>query len=387
MNKIFGNFLLFFLVSMSHPGYAQPGTYIKNLGVCSRYFSVDNDSSIYVMLNNTIVRTDYEGRILFRKHYDAEMCAIASCSAGGIATLQVEGSYGSQNAILSRINTSGEKIWQAQIMNGRYFYSYTIKECRDKGFIIAVYSDNVMFIRTDSSGKEIWRNKASVSTWGEAHNIIETADSNFFVLIRGSIFKLNWDGELKWQKSYNNPVKLLNSENNGIALLGNDYLRKMDSEGNLIWRTTIPGKIISAVNVDSCYLISTHSSVMKIDNNKNVIWSSLQTLQLLPISIHKDKILFLNYFQPHEYQKNLTQVALVRSDEKARFTGILVSEFFQKPIFKGEMAKFKWLSSNVSDVNIYHRFNDENWKMLAGPVTNSGTFETIVPNNRGIDGS
>jgi len=187
--------------------------------------------------------------------------------------------------LLLKANNSGEYIWHKYYNINLSTYGSTIIETYNNNLLIGgrtevtdVGNTRWYLIETDTAGNIIWERTFGRSNYNNGHvqGIIETADSNYLAcgsypvasygggggeyLWDGCLRKIDTDGNLIWEKLYRNyschssdpddinissSINSLILENNGdILLIGSSlgyyplhrgFLMKMNSDGQIKW--------------------------------------------------------------------------------------------------------------------------------------------------------
>jgi len=172
--------------------------------------------------------------------------------------------YENQKVVLMKTNYLGDSIWVKQYGDDDSDnIGYTMASSNDNGFILAGTSTNLevksLLIKINYQGDTIWTKKYY---FGSPQCIIQTFDGGFIFstidqdyasgLFYQHIVKINGEGQLEWQHSFENRENilpgnnLLQLEDGSILLTGNTFyinspgmdqnatLIKFDSDGNYI---------------------------------------------------------------------------------------------------------------------------------------------------------
>lgn len=158
------------------------------------------------------------------------------------------------NQIL-KINGDGNVLWNTTI-TGNYFYEfYSIKETKDKGFILLGSSSSsgykdLCLVKTDKDGIKIWE-KIYGTDWEEVgKDVIQIADGSYLILGRAQnsnvggpmrlwLMKTDADGDTIWTRKYSvsndyfsyvYPEEFIQTDDNKIIVAGNS-----DLSGTINW--------------------------------------------------------------------------------------------------------------------------------------------------------
>ncbi|HLG33764.1 MAG TPA: T9SS type A sorting domain-containing protein [Bacteroidia bacterium] len=180
---------------------------------------------------------------------------------------------------LVKINNVGDTLWTKIIGDTVLFRnSYGIAQTSDSGFIVSAYnitSPNftafLYFIRTDASGNIVWtKNYGNINETNIISSIQETHDGNFIAAghsdstqQRSLLLKLNQNGDTLWTRTYS-----------GIA--GSWFTDvKQAYDSNYI----VTGEVNDTLNNGRSYV-----SLMKVDQNGNLLWSKMFVVLRYPIA-------------------------------------------------------------------------------------------------------
>jgi len=249
----------------SDGGYIVSGTYGRNtwsLWYC--YF--------YVM------KTDANGIEQWRKvygTYNMEHVAkyIQETSDGGFIIAGYEGVAGIYDAIVQKLDASGNLIWSKAFGDEDFFdQAYWVEELTDGGYIITgctqsfgANNTDVLLIRLDTNGETVWIKTFGYGGSDSGYCVIESADGGFIVVGTTDpdmynpdvwIIKTDLDGNIIWDKTFGGAdweeaYMIQQTYDNGYILVGttasfgagsNDILLfKIDAYGNNEWMKTFGG--------------------------------------------------------------------------------------------------------------------------------------------------
>lgn len=237
------------------------------VGETDKYVEIRYGGQGHIFEGNIfIMKTDYEGDILWRKEYG---------------------------------DTSG--------MQG----AYSFKKTPDNGFIIACYNkdnenEHLWVIKVDENGDSLWTKH--FHDYGAPQEILVTKDSN--IVLVGNVYlddisiymlKLNQMGDLLWSKIYKRSIfdmayNIQELTNGDLIISATTYtdsediwIIKIDSGGDTLWNTIINGemgdkpKAIFEIKNNNYLLFSeysifngvnyeVHPSVVKMNQEGDILW-------------------------------------------------------------------------------------------------------------------
>jgi gliding motility-associated-like protein len=130
----------------------------------------------------------------------------ATQDGGFVATGQHEGngSAGSCDVYVYRVDACGNNLWFKLIGNGGAEGGKSIKQTGDGGYIVACHYDNIgALIRMNDAGDVLWSKAYSGTNW--AFYADETANGDFICLGQAGsalyVFRTNSSGDMIWSKS------------------------------------------------------------------------------------------------------------------------------------------------------------------------------------------
>ncbi|NQY10067.1 MAG: T9SS type A sorting domain-containing protein [Flavobacteriales bacterium] len=264
-----------------------------------------------------IVHIDNEGNLLWAKTFGSARHetarAIERTADGGYAVYgsKWDGGSARQDSYLLKLNYAGNQIWAKYYGGSAADDGIAIQETSDGGFVMAGFDKSTtgmgdfQIIKIDSEGNEVWYQAVGGSGKDIAFDVIETKEGDFLVtgLYNGyfmysefefitpdsniHIYKLDKDGTIKWEKTYdkihNELVgQTVESPDGGYYILGSTqsagagsfdiYLMKLDTAGNIEWEKTY-GDVgfdygASIAISDDNYLYITGTSNIDLVSNK-----------------------------------------------------------------------------------------------------------------------
>lgn len=173
-----------------------------------------------------LIKTDSTGNEMWSKTFGGsgpEMGRAADeTSDGGYVIAGATGSYSDNSDVyLVKTDSEGNEMWSTTVSNPdahlNYDWSNSVRETRDRGYIIAGNSDmdrdvmNVYLIKTDSEGNTEWAQLFGERFYDYGSSVRETRDGGYIV-----------SGATKSATTGQNDV----------------YVRKVDSEGKKVWTKT-----------------------------------------------------------------------------------------------------------------------------------------------------
>ncbi len=232
---------------------------------------------------------------------------------------------GSPNDVmLKKLDNQGQQEWEKFFYNkdsksdeasySYYDYGRLVIQTHDNGYILACnsretvsiwgqydISKDIWIIKTDPNGEKQW----DCWIWGgyfseEPRAIHQTSDNGYIVACNdnkddyGHLYRLTSDGQIIWQKEYNEYIGYaLPADDGGFYICGKNYLKKVDKDGDLIWEKTLQYEL-SDSNLknmikfdDNSYLLcgnvfdsdtqSWKNLLIKTDNFGNKIWEKTFT--------------------------------------------------------------------------------------------------------------
>jgi hypothetical protein len=247
--------------------------------------------------------------------------SIQKTADGGYVVAGYSSSYNSggwREAWILKLDSSGNIQWQKAYGDGTADKEATsIELTADGGYIVAGYCDSCnsgatdfWVFKLDSSGNKLWEKTYGGSGDDYARSVHTTSDNGYIVggytnsfgagEVDAWILKLDFNGEVQWQKTYGatfgDVIWCLQTTSDGgfiasgssDSLSGNQaWIVKLDSSGNIQWQKTYGGT--SSYNVwfiqetsDGGYITAGDTSpsnfdgldiwVLKLDSAGNIQW-------------------------------------------------------------------------------------------------------------------
>ncbi len=196
---------------------------------------------------------------------------------------------------LTKLDTSGNLLWQKSYGGSKDDLAYTVKQAADSSYLIVGYTlsndgdvagqnhsakNDIWAVKTDKSGTLLWQKTLGGNSNDYANSFIQTNDKGYLVIgytssYDGDVFgnygqddlwviKLDSSGATQWQKTYGGTdndranfavetndggyVITGHSESNDIDLSSNYgnkdfWLLKISQAGNLEWKKSVGGNL------------------------------------------------------------------------------------------------------------------------------------------------
>jgi hypothetical protein len=210
----------------------------------------------YLNSSINIIKVTKYGNILWSKIYtDSSVNLISmACTSSNDGGCIFSGLRSDNKPYATKINSNGEVIWNKTYENHN-IYERTVQ-------IIKTSNNNYLLcgldylLKIDSSGNYLWSKTDStiLGNYGDLYSVIEAFDGGYICLGNQTlssyptVTKLNYNGDIKWQKTYSNNaafVSLIRKLSNCYLLMGNVpdsvpypntnfryYFSKIDTAGN-----------------------------------------------------------------------------------------------------------------------------------------------------------
>ena len=246
------------------------GGYI--IGASTASFGAGNNDAL-------IIKLDSSGNISWSKTIGGAnndyIYSIQQTSDGGYIIGGGTASFGAGNddALIVKLDSSGNISWSKTIGGTNYDYIYSIQQTSDGGYIIGgstrsfgAGNYDALIVKLDSSGNISWSKTIGGGSNEEAYSIQQTSDGGYIVggftisfgagLSDALIVKLNSLGSISWSKTigggnYDAIFSIQQTSDGGYIAGGPtasfgagsyDFLiTKLDSSGNISWSKTIGG--------------------------------------------------------------------------------------------------------------------------------------------------
>jgi len=239
-----------------------------------------------------IVRTDFEGKMLWNRTYGGpqfeKASSIQETSDGGYIIVGTISSLDpfSEDVYLVKTDPEGNILWNrtyGRFENEQGYpildYGNSVQETSDGGYIIAGHTtafgmdSDVCLIKTDPEGNMLWNGTYGGPSSGRGYSACETSDGGYviagftkpFMMIGDQevfLVKTDSGGDMLWNRTYGGPGRdscssVQETGDGGYIIAGNKisiddensdfYLVKTDSGGNMLWNRTYGGP-----GMDSC---------------------------------------------------------------------------------------------------------------------------------------
>jgi hypothetical protein len=270
------------------------------------------DEVVPIIVDRTI---DYE-------KYDKPY-AVKQTDDGGfiIVGMAAEHYYLRSDVLLIKIDSHRNEIWSKSFGHSGYNVGYSIQQTKDRGYIIAGYTNSYgaggedgWLIKTDRHGTEQW-NMTFGGTKDDSFNSVQLAEDGGFIIAgftesfgneNGSawLVKTDFSGNIQLNKTYGGNGEdyarsILQTIDGGYIIAGNNVI-KTDSLGNEEWNKTIECYDILLTPDNRILLLSDElvgssgsgstwsmrTKLIKIDILGNVEWTELYSLNNLDNSCY-----------------------------------------------------------------------------------------------------
>ena len=241
------------------------GGYVVVGGTRSEVHSL-NDYDLY------IVKTNQNGDVQWKKAYGNLLSDIGSCiyqaDDGGfiiVGTHQLI-NHNSTDIWLIKTDSNGDTLWTKTFGGDQSDIGNAVVQSDDGGYIIAAntYSfgaggRDILLIKTNANGDSLWAKTFGDSDQDAAYDIQKTLDDNF--IVAGSItnpgqsaysndylIKINSDGDTLWTKTYSSESdfwavgnSVYATSDGGYVICGTTYWANSDKTDIYIIKTDING--------------------------------------------------------------------------------------------------------------------------------------------------
>lgn len=275
--------------------------------------------------NGFLAKIEQDGTILWQKSYSdtefdtSRIYAIAELSDNNLVAVGEYNVYsGNENAFISKFNPNGDVIWQVEIGASLRQVARDVIPL-DNGHFLIVGTDlgeisDGWIARFDANGNVVWQKRVGDSYVNALTGGLRTSDGNI-VLIGSTwktfsfpsadawLLKIDQNGQILWQKSYDNSqadyfTDLVETADGNFAVSGvtnsgfmpsHPWALKFSPDGNLIWQREWPDDTVfgfqSVVEADNGRLIFvgvreenliSSAWLVALDNNTGTsIWEKL----------------------------------------------------------------------------------------------------------------
>ena len=261
-----------------------------------------------------LLKLDYKGNVAWSKTYGRGNEAFSMAEQtndGGYVAAGNTGTIGphDSNGWVLKLDRDGNILWE-EAFEGEDIHS--IDQASDGGFVVAgtvgVSKGAYAWVfKLDPTGMMVWQRAFGVTTYNPAYSVQKTHDGGYivvgeaitlapygsFLFSKTLILRLDKNGEMTWQKSYDRggfttPNSIQEMSDRGFIVAGvsrptssgtglsGSWLVKLDSEGNLVWQKNYP-YIQYARATRGGGIIAAGSSVLKLDNEGSVEGCALGT--------------------------------------------------------------------------------------------------------------
>jgi len=282
------------------------------------------DRVVTAEIDAWVMKLDSGGNIVWQRTFDSgnhDHFAVVRPTAAGdylVAGLTPSLRTGASDALILKLDASGNVIWQKAYGGMRGGYAADLRPTPDGGSIVAglTYEERLdgafevgWVLKLDPSGEIVWQ-KTYAGTGARGFRVIQlTADGGY--IAAGARFsrsvwvvQLDATGNIVWQKTYAAPGDevtvndLRATADGGYVVVGTNFpwgldwlegwMMKLDATGNIVWQKIIDPRVHSdgaepsAVQptADGGYLVvggtptpyQGDGSIWKFDANGNALW-------------------------------------------------------------------------------------------------------------------
>lgn len=271
------------IIQTQDRGYAVAG-FSESFGAYGN--PSDGDMDVYV------IRTDVDGKEIWSYVYDDGFVEhgysiIETADKGFLVVGDIrQTQLSDQNVYLLKIDAYGQKVWSKQFGGAGNDFGYRIIPTANSGGYLIVGATNssgnvendVFLVKLDAQGDQVWAKAYGTSGNDFGRGVIEVSDGyiatgSAYNILNGStdlyLFKIDFNGNLVWQKFFGEPndidegYNLLQTKDGNLAIVGytgsssDVWLLKVNPAGEEIWSRTFGGifgdqgfDIVAAANGD-----------------------------------------------------------------------------------------------------------------------------------------
>jgi len=278
------------------------GTYTLKVRATS-LSGIQKSKSINVKVNN--------GQSVFGGSSNDQAYSIQQTTDGGYIVAGYTWSFGAgyDDVYILKVNSDGSLAWQKTFGGSSYDAAYSIQQTTDGGYIVAGYmSGDVDVLKLNPDGSLAWQKTFGGSSYDAAYSIQQTNDGGYIVAGGTESFgaggrdvyilKLNSDGSLAWQKTFDESyVDVANSiqqttDGGYIVAVGTEsfgaggyaYILKLNSDGSLAWQKTFEGGSAYSIQqtTDGGYIVAGYTNsfgaiyrdayIVKLNSDGSLAW-------------------------------------------------------------------------------------------------------------------
>jgi len=235
--------------------------------------SGDTDSYTYGGYDITIYKLDSSGNKIWFKHYggtqDEAGYSIQQTSDGGyiVAGYTKSYTYGNEDFIIYRLNSSGNKVWFKHYGGTGDDSAWSIQQTSDSGYIVGGMTDSYTYgaddfaiYKLDSNGNKVWFKHYGGNHYDKGKSIQQTSDGGYVMgghtvsYTYGNedfaIYRLDSSGNKVWFKHYGGTdsdqgKSIQQTSDGGYIITGYTHsysfgesdiaIYKLNSSGNKVW--------------------------------------------------------------------------------------------------------------------------------------------------------
>ena len=220
--------------------------------------------------NGWVLKLDQNGNVVWQKAFGGEdISSVDETSDGGFVVAGTVGVEGRAEAWVFKLDVSGSIVWARAFEAAVRTEAYSVQQTHDGGYVVAgeavalttygsLESSSALLLRLDSKGNLLWEKSFGGSGFSRPSSIVETFDRGFVITgssrpassgtgIRGPwLLKLDAKGNLVWQKVYGGAndhlLQAQETRDKGFIAAGalatyccgyQAWVLKLDSEGNI----------------------------------------------------------------------------------------------------------------------------------------------------------
>ena len=264
MKNIFQVLLL--VISISVVAIPQTITFDKTIGAINPTQVWQADDGGYILNSGVfnIVKTNQYGYIEWQKGYpdfvNYYSSNIIKTLDGGYAAISSKLNGALPDICFIKFNQNLDTIWTKvygapdQSENG-----YDLIQLPDSSYIISSYDEGEpgFYLRkTDANGNLTWEKKVITAvTFQRSTYLVNLDDDNFLYGKYGTVIKMNSNADTLWIKSVSGNTKSFFTSEDHILLSTATTLQKLDLNGNVMWQNSNGNIKAFARTVENNYLL------------------------------------------------------------------------------------------------------------------------------------
>jgi len=357
-----------------YPSNLNLGIYNETdvLEIDSFLYKIETESDVAVSFHSSIriLKTDYNGNVLWAKNYDAGIDS--SLKSGRVIKsydnkLLLSVGFSSDNGFPSyptviKIDTSGNLVWQKHLSNTRWNTDH-IFQLPNSGTIIlgtSMFETGFGFIcrlmKLDANGDIILLKKLDTPAYAYVQSIAFFDNELSIALSNGLFIRTDTLFNIISQKKYNTENSLIhNSASNGDLLFASNVTAGGFGDGVIrLFRTTQSGTLLWAKNIEVWKDFTTHTNLTRFDFTLLTQIFEDQTGKII-VNVHGEELnpnnLILQFDSSGNYITNnfvSASRALQCLDGNYIFSENNNSDYFGKVDFNVSSACYPVLDAEIS---------------------------------------